>query len=71
MSIKPIKTEQDYREAIDRIDALMDAAPGSPECDELAVLAQLVEAYENKHFPVEPPDPIAAIRFRMEQQCVI
>lgn len=68
MAIKPIKTEHDYKLAMSRIDALMDAAPGTPECDELDVLAELVEAYENKHFPIELPDPVAAIRFRMEQQ---
>lgn len=68
MAIKPIKTEHDYEAAMSRIDALMDAAPGTAECDELDVLAELVEAYENKHFPIELPDPIAALRFRMEQQ---
>ncbi len=68
MVIKPVKTQQDYNTAMTRIAALMDAAPGSSECDELDVLAQLAQNYENKHFPIGLPDPIAAIRFRMEQQ---
>lgn len=68
MAIKPIKTEQDYRAAMARIEALMDVAPGSADCDDMDVLAQLVEVYEKEHFPIDLPDPIAAIRFRMEQQ---
>ena len=65
--IKPIRTEQDYEDALARIDALMDAAPGSPEFDELDVLVDLVEHYENKHEPMGYPSPLAAIEFRMEQ----
>ena len=66
-TIKPIRTENDYEEALARIDALMDAAPGSPEFDELDVLADLVELYESRHEPMGYPSPLAAIEFRMEQ----
>jgi HTH-type transcriptional regulator/antitoxin HigA len=65
--IIPIRTEADHKAALARIDALMDAAAGTPEADELSVLADLVEAYEAKHFPIELPTPVEAIRFRMEQ----
>jgi len=67
MVIHPIKTEKDYNNAMLRIDALMDAEPGTEEGDELDVLATLVEAYERVNFPIEPPDPVEAILFRMEQ----
>jgi len=67
MVIHPIKTEEDYNNAMLRIDALMDAEPGTEEGDELDVLATLVEAYERVNFPIESPDPVAAILFRMEQ----
>ena len=66
--IRPIKTKQDHSEAIARIDTLMRSLPGSPEGDELEVLITLVDAYEAKHHPMDPPDPIEAILFRMEQQ---
>ena len=65
--IKPVRTEQDYEDALARIDALMDAAPGSPEFDELDILVDLVELYESKHEPMGYPSPLAAIEFRMEQ----
>lgn len=65
--ITPIRTEGDHKAALARIDALMDAEAGTPEADELSVLADLVEAYEAKHFPIELPTPVEAIRFRMEQ----
>ena len=67
MVIHPIKTENDYNMMLLRIDALMDAEPGTEEGTELDVLATLVEAYERDHFPVELPDPVEAILFRMEQ----
>ena len=67
MNIRPIKTEADYDVTLERIDALMDAEIDSPEGDELDVLVTLVEAYEAKHYPIDPPDPIEAILFRMEQ----
>lgn len=65
--IKPVKTEADYEAALERIDVLMDAAAATPEADELEVLAALVELYEESHYPIGFPDPISAIRFRMEQ----
>jgi HTH-type transcriptional regulator/antitoxin HigA len=65
--IKPIRTDADYEAALARIDALMDAEPGSSEFDELDVLADLVELYESKHEPMDYPSPVAAIEFRMEQ----
>ena len=66
MNIKPIRTEDDYRAALADIDRLMDAEPDTPEGDRLDVLATLVEAWEEKHVPIEEPDPIEAIRHRME-----
>lgn len=68
MKPRVIKTEADYERTLARIEALMDAAPGTPEMDELEVLSVLVEKYEDERYPVDMPDPIAAIRFRMEQQ---
>ncbi len=68
MEIKPIRTEADCDAALRRIEALWDAAPGTPAGDELDVLATLVEAYENEHYPMDPPDPIEAIKFRLEQE---
>ena len=65
--IKPIKNESDYDVALERIDQLMDASKNTPESDELEVLALLVEQYEASHYPIDLPDPIEAIRFRMEQ----
>ncbi|NRP09228.1 MULTISPECIES: type II toxin-antitoxin system HigA family antitoxin [unclassified Marinobacterium] len=65
--IKPIKNESDYDVALERIDQLMDASKNTPEGDELEVLALLVEQYEASHYPIDLPDPIEAIRFRMEQ----
>ena len=65
--IKPIRTETDYKAALRRINSLMKAAANTPEADELEVLATLVELYEEKHFPMDLPSPIEAIKFRMEQ----
>lgn len=67
MNIKPIKSEKDYRAAMKMIDRLWTARKGSPQADRLDVLATLVESWEEKHFPMLPPDPIEAIKFRMEQ----
>lgn len=67
MNIRPIHTEADYESALVRIDTLMDATPDSPDSDELDILAMLVEAYEAKHYPIGPADPIEAIKFRMDQ----
>lgn len=65
--IKPIKTEADYEAALEQISLLMDAKADTPIADELELLAKLVEYYEAEHYPIGLPDPIAAIRFRMEQ----
>ncbi len=67
MNIKPIKTEQDYEAALERIMVLMDAKADTPEGDELDILGTLVEVYEAKHIVIDKPNPIEAIRFRMEQ----
>jgi HTH-type transcriptional regulator/antitoxin HigA len=64
--IKPIRTEVDYEAALARIDALMNAEPGTPEGEELDVLADLVELYEAKHVRMVYPSPVAAIEFRMD-----
>jgi HTH-type transcriptional regulator/antitoxin HigA len=70
MDIRPIRTEADYEATLEEIALLMvdDPMPGTPEGDRLDVLATLVQAYEAQHHPVLPPDPIEAIKFRMEQQ---
>lgn len=65
--LKAIKTPRQHKAALKRIDALMDAAPHSAEANELEVLAILVERYEREVFPIDPPSPVDAIRFRMEQ----
>jgi len=69
MNIRPIRNEDDYRAALRELSAYFDDEPaeGTEAADRFEVLATLVEAYEAKHFPIEPPDPIEAIRFRMEQ----
>ena len=67
MEIKPIRTENDYHQALKRLDRIFDAKFGSPEGDELEVLGILIDQYENEHFPIGLPDPIEAIKFRMEQ----
>jgi len=68
MELKPIKTKAAYKEALKEISGLLDAPPGSHEADILEVLSILVEAYEEEHHPIDPPDPIEAIKFRLEQQ---
>ncbi|MCJ7624815.1 MAG: ImmA/IrrE family metallo-endopeptidase, partial [Anaerolineaceae bacterium] len=68
MKIKIIKTEAEYQEALEYIESLMDSTPGSPEEEILDVLSLLIEKYEQEHYPIDLPDPIEAIRFRMEQQ---
>jgi len=67
MDIKPIRTKADYRAALKEIEGLMNAQADTPQGERLDVLATLVEAYERKHFPMDLPDPVEAIRFRMEQ----
>ena len=68
MEIRPVKTEADYESTLQEIEGLMSAEPDTPEGDRLDVLVTLVEAYELKHYPIDFPDPIEAIKFRMEQQ---
>jgi HTH-type transcriptional regulator/antitoxin HigA len=67
MDIRPIKTEQDYDLAINRIDELWGSKKDTLEGDELDLLVTIVESYELKNYPIAPPDPIDAIKFRMEQ----
>ncbi|MBN4080602.1 DNA-binding protein [Beggiatoa alba] len=67
MNIKPIKIEADYDAALERIAELMDAEVNTPEGDELDILTTLIEAYESKHYPINIPNPIEAILFRMDQ----
>ncbi len=68
MRIKILKTEAEYEVALERIDALMEAEPGSPEAEELELLALLVEKYEDEHYPISQPDPVEAVKFRLEQE---
>ena len=67
MTVKLIKTKKEYQQAMERLEMLFDAKKGSEEGDELEVLSILIEKYENEHFPIDLPDPIEAIKFRMEQ----
>ena len=69
MNIHPLRTKADYKRALREVSAYFDnePEPGSEDGDRFEILATLVEAYESKHFPIEAPDPIEAIRFRMEQ----
>ena len=66
MRIRPIKTDADYRDALEEIEGLMDAVPGTSAGDRLEVLTTLVEHYESLHEPIEPPDPIEALVYHME-----
>lgn len=68
MKPKIIETEAEYEAALAYIETLMDAAPGSPAEEELELFALLVEKYEEEHFPIDLPDPVEAIKFRMEQE---
>ena len=68
MEVRAIKNRQDHDWALKEIERLWDAAPGSPDDDRLTVLTTLVEAYEEERYPMDPPDPIEAIKFRMEQE---
>lgn len=67
MTIKPIKTKNDYQKALSRIEVIFDAKPGTSQGDELEVLGILIDNYEHLHYPIDYPDPIEAIKFRMEQ----
>ncbi len=66
--LRPIRSEADYDAALEEVERLWGAKSGTPEGDRLDVLTTLIEVYEAKHYPMDPPDPIEAIRFRMEQQ---
>ncbi|ASC05923.1 transcriptional regulator [Gluconobacter thailandicus F149-1 = NBRC 100600] len=66
--LKPIRSEADYDAALEEVGRLWGAKSGTPDGDRLDVLATLIDAYEAKHHPIDPPDPVEAIRFRMEQQ---
>jgi HTH-type transcriptional regulator/antitoxin HigA len=68
LELRPIRTEADYRAALDEIERLFDAPPNTPECDLLEVLTTLVEAYEQQHYPIEPPDPVEAILYYLESR---
>jgi len=67
MNIRPIKTELDYDKALERLEIIFDAKKGTKEGDELEILSILIEKYEKENYPIEMPDPIEAIKFRMEQ----
>lgn len=66
--LKPIKTKADYEASLAELERLWGARNGTPEGNRLDILATLIDAYESKHYPMDPPDPIEAIKFRMEQQ---
>src|ERR1700719_4673572 len=66
--LKPIRTKADYNDALAEVERLWGAKSGTPKGDRLDVLATLIDAYETRHYPMDPPDPIEAIQFRMEQQ---
>ena len=68
MDIKPIRTKADYRAALKAVESLMGAKARTPEGDRLDVLVTLIEGYERQHFPMDLPDAVEAIKFRMEQQ---
>ena len=67
MKIVPIRNEKDYQKALDRLENIFDAKKGTEEGDELEILSILIDRYENENFPIGMPDPIEAIKFRMEQ----
>src|SRR5690606_20646927 len=67
MNITPIRNEKDYQKAIDRLEVIFDAKKGTEQGDELEILSILIDQYENENFPIGMPDPIEAIKFRMEQ----
>src|SRR5450759_4894697 len=68
MNIKPIRNDDDLRAAFQRLELVFQAQAGTPEEDEMEILVTLIEAYEHKHFPTGPADPVDAIKFRLEQQ---
>ena len=70
-TIKPIRTEADYRQALARVEAIVEASPGDPTFDELEILATLIEAYEARHHAIEEPDPIEYIKYKMKETGLI
>jgi len=68
MNIKPIRNDEDLKCAFHQLEQVFQAKAGTPEADEMEILVTLIEAYENQHYPISPPDPVDAIKFRMEQQ---
>ena len=67
MEIRPIKTEKDYEKALEKLETIFDAETGTKEGDELEVISILIEKYENEHYIIDLPDPVEAIKYRMEQ----
>ena len=67
MNVKPIKSEKDYRNALERLEVIFDAPIDTKEGDEAEILSLLIENYENEHYPIDAPDPIEAIKIRMEE----
>lgn len=67
MKVKPIKNEKDYNEALERLEVIFDSDSNTKEGDEAEILSLLIENYENEHYPIEAPDPIEAIKIRMEE----
>lgn len=67
MNISPIRTQKDYNKALKRLEVIFDAAPKTKEGDELEILSILIDKYESEKYPIDMPDPIEAIKFRMEQ----
>lgn len=67
MNLRPIKNETDYRNALDRLEVIFDAPIDTKEGDEAEILSLMIENYENEHYPIEAPDPIEAIKIRMEE----
>ncbi len=67
MNIKPIKTDKDYEKALERLEVIFDSSVNSKEGDEAEILSMLIDNYENEHFPIDAPDPIEAIKIRMEE----
>jgi len=67
MELRPIKTEKDYQKALERLEVIFDASTDTKEGDEAEILSLLIENYEDEHYPIEAPDPIEAIKIRMEE----
>ncbi len=67
MTLKPIKTDSDYKQALNRLEIIFDAPTGTSESDEADILGLMIDEYEKKHFPIDAPDPIEAIKIRMEE----